>query len=171
MTTNRPKAAAVSAPEWPLRPDRMVHNKGFVIHQKHCRQYSKRWRFIWGFWLIRRGGDVSGMRAGERAGVKWHIVAGIPSFARHFPLWLVRFTTMTTAVFHVLPCSDIVHDRSPLTVDGRLVGLWVVHQKGWSVQKYEKIRTNLLCVLTHCGRVTKISVFNTVKLGTSASSS
>jgi hypothetical protein len=25
-------------------------------------------------------------------------------------------------------------------------------------------------VLTHCGRVTKISVFNTVKLGTSASS-
>jgi hypothetical protein len=25
--------------------------------------------------------------------------------------------------------------------------------------------------LTHCGRVTKISVFNTVKLGTSASSS
>jgi hypothetical protein len=26
-------------------------------------------------------------------------------------------------------------------------------------------------LLTHCGRVTKISVFNTVKLGTSASSS
>ena len=27
-----------------------------------------------------------------------------------------------------------------------------------------------LCILTHCGRVTQICVFNTVKLGTSASS-
>jgi hypothetical protein len=27
------------------------------------------------------------------------------------------------------------------------------------------------CILTHCGRVTQICVFNTVKLGTSASSS
>jgi len=27
-----------------------------------------------------------------------------------------------------------------------------------------------VCILTHCGRVTEISVFNTVKLGTSASS-
>jgi hypothetical protein len=32
MTTNRPKAAAVPAPEWPLRPGRMAHNKGFVIY-------------------------------------------------------------------------------------------------------------------------------------------
>jgi hypothetical protein len=31
MTTNRPKAAAMPAPEWPLRPDRMVHNNGHVI--------------------------------------------------------------------------------------------------------------------------------------------
>jgi len=32
MTPNRPKAAAVPAPKWPLRPDRMVHNKEFVIY-------------------------------------------------------------------------------------------------------------------------------------------
>jgi hypothetical protein len=37
----------------------------------------------------------------------------------------------------------------------------------WKIRRY----TAPVTLLTHCGRVTKISVFNTVKLGTSASSS
>jgi len=32
------------------------------------------------------------------------------------------------------------------------------------------VRINTTYVLTHCGRVTQICIFNTVKLGTSASS-
>jgi hypothetical protein len=30
---------------------------------------------------------------------------------------------------------------SPLTVDERLVSLWIVHKKRWGVQTYEEIRT------------------------------
>jgi hypothetical protein len=49
-----------------------------------------------------------------------------------------------------------------------------VHEQASSVMLANAKSTTLLTAaafLTHCGRVTKISVFNTVKLGTSASSS
>jgi len=45
------------------------------------------------------------------------------------------------------------------------VGLGCLQSPAWSCyHKYYKL------YLTHCGRVTQICVFNTVKLGTSASS-
>jgi len=44
-----------------------------------------------------------------------------------------------------------------------------INLQNWHVGKFNQKR-RVRCYLTHCGRVTQICVFNTVKLGTSASS-
>ena len=78
----------------------------------------------------------------------------------------------------MLQCSTIIHGEY---ADGSHIGfsaalkpekipstqdVWIQHIKLLTYGLYYNLNT----VLTHCGRVTQICVFNTVNLGTSASS-
>ena len=59
--------------------------------------------------------------------------------------------------------------RSLVAIPTELPG--PLHLQDWSeIDRKPRIRKRDKSYLTHCGRVTQICVFNTVKLGTSASS-
>ena len=61
--------------------------------------------------------------------------------------------------------------RCQITEESHLQGLifFLLHHAHWFALRWE-VGTRYRNYLTHCGRVTQICVFNTVKLGTSASS-
>ena len=65
----------------------------------------------------------------------------------------------------ILTAASVFKRRYPLTISAHICS------SGPALARMVKVKIDLFALLTHCGRVTQNCVFNTVKLGTSASSS